>query len=55
VTLDRALEALALRDARDLDHLAGLEDVHAHLVADLELARVVANSARVPRAGRRPS
>src|SRR3954468_1809102 len=42
VALDRALEALALRDARDLDDLADLEVLDGHLVADGELAGLVA-------------
>src|SRR3954452_3725977 len=42
VALDRALEALALGGARDLDLLADLERLHGHRVAHRELARVVA-------------
>src|SRR3954469_2805505 len=42
VALDRALEALALGDARDLDLLAGLEGGGGHGVADGQLAGLVA-------------
>src|SRR5215217_2857129 len=42
VALDRALEALALGHARDLDGLADLECLDGHGVADRELARLVA-------------
>src|SRR3954454_11859903 len=42
VTLDRALEALALADAGDLDGLTDLEGLDRHGVADHELARLVA-------------
>src|SRR5690606_27660576 len=35
--LDRALEALALGDALDVDDLAGLEDVGLDLAANLEV------------------
>src|SRR5690242_14890579 len=42
VTLDRALEALALGGAGDLDDLADLEGVHGHRVADRDLAGLVA-------------
>src|SRR4051794_41178876 len=42
VALDGALEALALRDARDLDLLALLERLDGHAVAHLELAGLVA-------------
>src|SRR3954464_13085757 len=42
VAPDRALEALALADARDLDLLAGREGVGGHRVADLQLAGLVA-------------
>src|SRR4051812_5159710 len=42
VALDRALEALALADAGDLDGLADLEGLDGHGVADHELARLVA-------------
>src|SRR5205085_2316360 len=42
VPLHRPLEALALRDARDLHGLALLEDVDGHRLSDLELARLVA-------------
>src|SRR5919197_1224635 len=48
VALDRALEALALRGPRDLDHLAGLEDVDPDLVADLQLARLAAELGQPP-------
>ena len=48
VALDRALEALALGDARDLDPLTGLEDrVDAQLVAHLGLTGVAAELAQV--------
>src|SRR3954452_1026557 len=47
VALDRALEALALADARDLDLLAGLEGVGAHGVADRQLAGLVAELGEV--------
>src|SRR3954447_168268 len=42
VALDRALEALALRDAGDLDPLARLEGLDGHGLADLQLAGLVA-------------
>src|SRR3954469_17522713 len=42
VALDRALEALALADAGDLDLLAGLERRGGHGVADRQLAGLVA-------------
>src|SRR5688500_2429466 len=42
VALDRALEALALRDAGDLDLLADLEGLDGHGVAHRELAGLVA-------------
>src|SRR5215207_7103964 len=42
VALDRSLEALALRDAGDLDGLAGLERLDGDLVADRQLACLVA-------------
>src|SRR4051794_16790581 len=42
VALDRALEALALADAGDLDLLPGLEGIRGHGVADLQLAGLVA-------------
>src|SRR5437764_14963211 len=42
VALDRALEALALADAGDLDLLAGLERRGGHRLADGQLARLVA-------------
>ena len=46
VALDRALEALALRGAGDLDLLALLEDVDGQLLADLEALALVAELAR---------
>src|SRR3954468_9368402 len=42
VALDRALEALALGGAGDLDRLADLEGLHGDGVADLQLAGLVA-------------
>src|SRR4051794_12870633 len=42
VALDRALEALALGSAGDLDLLADLEGLHGHGVADGQLAGLVA-------------
>src|SRR4051812_47830631 len=42
VALDRALEALALGDPRDLDLVAGLERVDGHGVAHRQLAGLVA-------------
>src|SRR3954451_13429427 len=42
VALDRALEALALRGAGDLDSLALLERLDGHRVAHLQLAGLVA-------------
>src|SRR5919205_2104647 len=42
VALDRALEDLALRDARDLDLLAGLERLDRHGLADGQLTGLVA-------------
>src|SRR3954466_15834015 len=42
VTLDRALEALALRGAGDLDLGADLEGLDGHRLADEQLARLVA-------------
>src|SRR3954467_3209816 len=42
VALDRALEAFALRDAGDLDRLAGLEGLDRDGLADGQLARLVA-------------
>src|SRR4051794_36674412 len=42
VALDRALEALALAGAGDLDGLPDLEGLDGHGVADLQLARLVA-------------
>ena len=54
--LMRALEALALRDAGDLDLLAGLEGLDGDGVADLQLAGLVAELDDVlHRARRRPS
>src|SRR3954451_6101544 len=47
VALDRALKALALADARDLDLLAGLEGRGGHRVADGQLARLVAELGEV--------
>src|SRR3954452_11035873 len=47
VALDRALEALALRDARDLDLLALLEHVHGQLLADLEALALTAELAQM--------
>src|SRR3954452_11044844 len=48
VALDRALEALALRDPGDLDRLAGLEHrVDLHLGSHLQLARLAAELAQV--------
>src|SRR3954471_10576189 len=52
VALDGALEALALADARDADLLPGLERLGGHGVADLQLARLVAELAQMAR-GRR--
>src|SRR5262249_4395456 len=46
VALDRPLEALALAGAGDLDGLADLEGVDGHGVADLQLARLVAELAQ---------
>src|SRR2546423_4340390 len=48
VALDRALEALALGHARDLHDLAGLEGLHGDLVADRELAGLVAELGQMP-------
>jgi hypothetical protein len=39
VALDRALEALADPDSRDLDLVAGLEDLHGDRVAAIQIAR----------------
>src|SRR4051812_43653715 len=47
VALHGALEALALRDARDLDRLALLERLHGDGVAHLQLACLVAELAHV--------
>src|SRR5205814_5684524 len=47
VALDRALEALALADAGDLDLLAGLERRGGHRLADGQLARLVAELGEV--------
>src|SRR3954470_18895762 len=51
VALDRALEALALRDARDLDFLALLEDVDGQLLADLEALAFATELAQVAQRG----
>src|SRR5690606_17540659 len=48
--LDRALEALALGDALDVDDLAGLEDVGLDLAAHLEVADPVVAHAQFPQA-----
>src|SRR3546814_5553210 len=48
--LDRALEALALGHALDVDDLAGLEDVGLDLAADLEPADLVGFHAQFPQA-----
>jgi hypothetical protein len=47
VALDRALKALALADPGDLDALAGLEHVDAHLLADRQLPNLIAKLAHV--------
>src|SRR4051794_21402521 len=47
VALDRSLEALALRDAGDLDGLALLEDVDGQLLANLEALALAAELAQV--------
>src|SRR5215210_3676276 len=47
VALDRALEALALRGARDLHGLPDLEGLDGHRVAHRQLARLVAELADV--------
>src|SRR3954447_24558101 len=47
VALDGSLEALALRDARDLDLLALLEHVHGQLLADLEALALAAELAQM--------
>src|SRR3954469_2592150 len=52
VALDGALEALALADARDADLLPGREGLRGDGVADLQLARLVAELAQMAR-GRR--
>src|SRR3954447_20692512 len=51
VALDRALEALALGDAGDLDRLALLEDVDGQLLADLEPLALAAELAQVAERG----
>ena len=51
VALDRALEALALRGAGDLDALALLEDVDRQLLADLELLAASSRNSRRWRSG----
>ena len=56
VALDRALEALALGGAGDLDLLADLEGLDGDGVADLQLAGLVAELDEVTHGpGRRPS
>src|SRR5947209_3427426 len=47
VALDRALKALALGLARDLDAVADLEGVHGHGLSDQELAGLVAELRQV--------
>src|SRR4051812_41947238 len=49
VALDRALEALPLRGARDLHPRADLEGLHGHGVAHQQLARLVAELDEVAR------
>src|SRR5690606_18822015 len=48
--LDRALEALALGHALDVDHLADLEDVGLDFAANLEAADLVVGNAEFPQA-----
>src|SRR5690606_26329892 len=48
--LDRALEALALGHALDVDHLADLEDVGLDLAAHFEAADLVVGNAQLPQA-----
>src|SRR5690606_19818861 len=48
--LDRALEALALGHALDVDDLADLEDVGLDLAADAEVADLVVGDAQLPQA-----
>src|SRR5690606_26118286 len=48
--LDRALEALALGHAGDIDHLADLEQVHLQLAADFVVADGVIGDAELPQA-----
>ena len=56
MALDRALKALALRGARDLDGLADLERLDGHRLADEQLAGLVAELLdELARAARRPS
>src|SRR5690606_9934251 len=48
--LDRALEALALGHALDVDQLADLENVGLDLAADFEVADLVGGDAQLPQA-----
>src|SRR5207248_4830723 len=48
VPLDRSLEALADRDARDLDLVAGLEDLDRHVLALHRVGEVPAELDQVP-------
>ncbi len=49
-TLDRALEALALGHALDVDDLADFEDVGLDLAADSELGKLFVGNAELPEA-----